>query len=75
MKSGFTDPTTPKERKIGKYSFDFNSIPYDDRNKQQAGTNYGVGYKNPVGKVGNPSPSASTLPMGKVETMKLYENE
>lgn len=71
--SGFKDPIAPKEKKVGKRPFDFNKIPYDDRTRQQAGTNYGTGFKNPVGSFGE-SNKESAVPFGHVKTMNIYED-
>jgi len=75
-KSGFHDPIAPKEKKIGKYPWDFKCPEYDDRNKQKAGINHGVGFRNPVGTMGGPS-NKGAVPMGKVATMdvKKFDDE
>lgn len=82
MKSGFKDPTdiksqSPKDKPVdGKKSpWDFTCPQYDQRSScfVNAGTHYGVGSRQPVGKQGNPSSSADTLPMGRVNTMRIDE--
>lgn len=80
MKSGFKDPIAIKNQKPefkpmdGKNSaIDFRCMPYDQRSScfVKAGTDYGVGHKQPVGSKGNPSERAECLPFGRVETMKV----
>ncbi|CAB4164559.1 hypothetical protein UFOVP816_46 [uncultured Caudovirales phage] len=80
--SGFSDPIKiknqrPKDKpKDGKNSpWDFTCPQYDQRTGPwvQAGTNYGVGHRQPVGHEGNPKTKVSVLPMGRVNTMKVDE--
>lgn len=55
--------------KDGKNSpWDFRCPQYDQRSSREinAGTNYGVGYRNPVGHANNPKQYVDTLPYGKV---------
>ncbi len=70
-KSGFKDPI---ESKIKVEEIDtpwcFKAPSYDQSKLIQAGDNYGVGYKAPVGRVGNPKMKADTLPQGRVNTMR-----
>lgn len=82
MKSGFSDPTNIKNQKPqdkpkdGKKSpWDFTCPQYDQRSScfVNAGIHYGVGHKQPVGHEGNPKEKVSTLPMGRVQTMKTDE--
>lgn len=81
MKTGFSDPIkhkeNPKDKPIdGKKSpWDFTCPPYDQRSScfVNAGQHHGVGHNQPVGHVGNPKTRASTLPMGRVNTMETYE--
>ncbi len=82
MKSGFSDPIAIKNQKPqdkpkdGKNSpWDFTCPQYDQRSScfVNAGTNYGVGNKQPVGHSGNPSSKASTLPFGRPNTMRVDE--
>lgn len=81
MKSGFKDPTAIKSQKPenlpenGKKSpWDFRCPPYDERSScfVQAGTNYGIGHRQPVGKEGNPTKPYG-VPVGRVETMRIDE--
>lgn len=83
MKSGFSDPIEIKKQKPkdepqdGKNSpWDFRCPQYDQRHScfVSAGTNYGVGHKNPVGHKGNPKSEVATLPCNRygVQTMSLY---
>lgn len=79
MKTGFKDPIAiksqkPKDQPVdGKNSpWDFRCPQYDQRSScfVNAGTNYGVGNRNPVGHEGNAKSTAPTLPKGKVSTLK-----
>lgn len=72
MKSGFKDPIAVKEGKKIKNPWNFDQPPYDERSScyVNAGTNYGVGHKQPIGSARNPKSEASTLPKGRVNTMK-----
>lgn len=82
MKSGFNDPIkikaqTPKNKPVdGKNSpWSFECPEYDQRSScfVSAGTNYGVGHRQPVGHEGNPKQKVPVLPMGNVNTMKVDE--
>lgn len=82
MKSVFKDPTKIKNQrpqdklKDGKNSpWDFRCPQYDERSScfVKAGTDYGIGHKQPVGHEGNPKQSVNVLPMGRVNTMKIDE--
>jgi len=70
-KTKFPDPIAPKivEKKI-KTPWNFECPSYDDRTSICAGTNYGVGFNSPVGRVGNPTKEAKTLPKGRPPTMR-----
>lgn len=79
MKSGFKDPTAIKSQKPqdkpkdGKNSpWDYRCPQYDQRSSRfvQAGTNYGVGHKQPVGHSSNAKQRVPTMPFGYVNTMK-----
>lgn len=81
MKTGFKDRTAPKDQKSkskpmdGKGSpWDFTCPPYDQRSScfVKAGTDYGVGIKQPVGTTTHNNRNA--VPTGRVDTMSLYEN-
>lgn len=84
--SGFSDPIKIKHQREedkpvdGKNSpFDFRCPQYDQRSSNfiNAGTNYGVGHKQPVGHSGNPKREVPVLPMDcyKVTTMRIDETE
>ena len=77
MKSGFHDPIQPKakESKV-KTPWNFEAPSYDDRNRISAGSDFGVGHRNPIGHLGNPKAEAATLPKGRVNTMSIdpYES-
>lgn len=79
MKTGFKDPIAIKGQKPqdkpqdGKNSpWDFSCPQYDQRSSSfiNAGTHYGVGTKQPVGRQGNPKLRVDVLPFGRVDTMK-----
>lgn len=78
-KSQFSDPIRIKEQREidkpedGKKSpWDFRCPQYDQRsgNFVNAGTHYGVGARQPVGREGNPKEEVSILPMRKTKTMR-----
>lgn len=80
MKTGFKDPIgiknqSPKDKPVdGKNSpWDFTCPQYDQRHScfVNAGTDYGVGHKTPVGKMS--ASNNGPIPYGKVNTLKLYE--
>ena len=78
MKKGFKDPIEP--RKIepphkpvdGKNSpWDYRAPQYDQRHScfVNAGTDYGVGFNQPVGT--EKPPTSSPVPFGRVDTMSV----
>lgn len=80
MKSGFKDPIAiknqkPKDKPVdGKNSpWNFTQPQYDQRSScfVNAGTNYGVGHKTPVGK--ESASNKGAIPYGKVNTMRVDE--
>ena len=80
MKSGFKDATAIKNEKPmnkpsdGKKSpWDFTCPEYDQRTScfVSAGTNYGVGHRQPVGSESNKK--ESVIPLGRVNTMRVDE--
>jgi len=82
--SGFSDPAKIKTQreddkpKDGKNSpWDFRCPQYDQRSSIfiNAGTNYGVGLRQPIGHSGNPKDKVATLPYGRVETMRVDETQ
>ena len=76
MKTGFKDPIEPKgNEKVLKSPFNFDAPRYDERSSNfvNAGSHYGVGFKQPVGHKGNPKVEAATLPKGHVKTLKVDE--
>ena len=52
MNKILNDPIAPKTKKDGKYPFDFKAPSYDNRTScsMEAGNDYGIGFRNPVGK-------------------------
>lgn len=82
MKSGFKDPTAIKAQKPKDQPVDGKNTPWDFRCPQydqrsscfvNAGTEYGVGHRQPVGHEGNPKERVDVMPMGKVNTMRVDE--
>lgn len=82
MKTGFKDPTSIKNQnpvdspKEGKNSpWDYRCPQYDERSScfVNAGTHYGVGHRQPVGTKKHTNPKV--IPIGRVDTLKLYEKE
>jgi hypothetical protein len=80
-KSGFKDPCRIKtqvqedEPKDGRNSpWDFRCPQYDQRSSNfiNAGTHFGVGVRQPVGSVGNPT-KGTAVPKGRVNTMRIDE--
>lgn len=78
-KSGFADPTAIRSQKPmnepkdgNKSPWDFRCPQYDQRSSNfvNAGTDYGVGHRQPVGHQGNPKSSVDVLPKGTVKTMR-----
>ena len=51
-KGPFKDPISPSKRDNGKYPFEFKAPTYDNRTSCSisAGNDYGVGFRQPVGK-------------------------
>jgi len=81
-KSGFSDLIKIKSQREedkpvdGKKSpWDFRCPQYDQRSSVflNAGTDYGVGHRQPVGHEGNPKQRVSTMPFGRPETMIVDE--
>lgn len=73
MKSGFKDRTAIKEEKKMKSPWNFEAPSYDQRTScfVDAGTNYGLGMKQPVGteRLSN----SKAIPTGRIDTMKVSE--
>lgn len=71
MKTGFKDEVKLTGPKKTKAPWDFTQPTYDQRSSCfiNAGTEQGVGKKCPVGKEGDVS--AYSIPMGKVDTLKV----
>ena len=81
QKTGFKDPIAiknqdPKNKpENGKNSpWDFRCPQYDQRSScfVNAGTNYGVGHRTPVGT--EKSTKSNPIPYGRVETLDLYDH-
>lgn len=84
MKSGFSDPIAikhqfPKDKPQGRpedsgsIAWDHRCPQYDERSScfVSAGTNYGKGHRQPVGREGNPKSKVDVLPYGRVKTMQV----
>jgi hypothetical protein len=69
MKTGFKDPIAVKEGKKVRNPWSFSQPPYDERTSCyiRAGTDYGEGHRQPVGKF-KAGPYA--VPKGMVNTLK-----
>lgn len=81
MDTGFKDPLKIKKQypedkpKEGKNSpWGFRCPQYDERSScyMNAGTDYGVGHKQPIGHEGNPKENTKVLPKGRIKTLDLY---
>lgn len=76
MESGFSDPIKSKVKEQSKKSpWDFRCPEYDERSScyVNAGSHYGIGYRQPVGHEGNPKERAPTLPYGHKKGMETDE--
>ena len=75
MKTSFKDPVKEEKHSTIKNFWNFNAPVYDERSScfMNAGTIHGVGHKQPVGHEGNPKTSSPSLPMGRVNTMRIDE--
>jgi hypothetical protein len=76
MKSGFPDPIESQVKARSMNSpFDCTQPEYDQRSScfVNVGSHYGVGHKNPVGHRGSAKSKVSTLPSGRVDTMKVAQ--
>ena len=75
MKTGFHDPIEVKEGKKKKAPWNFDCPPYDERSScyVNAGSHYGLGHNQPVGREGNPKTTSPVLPKGRVKTMETDE--
>lgn len=64
----------PKGKRINS-PWNFNCPPYDERAScyVDAGSHYGIGFKNPVGHKGDPKMRVATLPFGRPKTMEVDE--
>jgi len=71
MKSGFNDPIKikkqdPKDHPVDEKNspWDFTCPQYDQRSSCfiNAGTNYGIGHRQPIGHKDNPKENVMTLP-------------
>ncbi len=80
MKSGFKDPTLPKNQHPKdhpldgkKTPWDFTCPQYDQRSScfVNAGTHYGVGHKQPVGS--ETHKDGNVIPVGRHHTMQIDE--
>jgi hypothetical protein len=72
----FKNPIAPKIKDQKKKSpWDFRCPPYDERTScyVNAGSHFGVGFKNPVGHKEKVKSRIPTLPFGRIETMRVAE--
>jgi len=79
-KSGFEDPARIKNQnkecqpEDGKNSpWDFRCPQYDQRSSNfvNAGTHYGIGINQPIGREGNPKSVVAALPRSKIKTTQV----
>ena len=72
-RTGFKDPIAPPAGKSKKSPWDFTCPKYDERTScyVNAGSHYGVGYRNPIGHKGDPKSKVPTMPFGRVDTMDV----
>lgn len=76
MKTGFKDPIAVKDQtKKIKAPWNFDQPHYDERSScyVNAGSHYGVGYRQPVGHHGDAKIDVDTLPEHRVKGMKVAE--
>lgn len=77
MTSGFNDPIDVKHPKEKKNPWSFKAPTYDERSScfVRAGSNYGVGHAQPIGK--KKASKEIVIPTGKVNTMQTqyFEKE
>ena len=52
MSKVLKDPIAPKKKEDGDYPFEFKAPSYDNRTScsMRAGDDYGIGFRNPIGK-------------------------
>ena len=75
MDTGFNNPIKSRTiKKKEKSPWNFDAPRYEESTSRyvSAGTQQGVGYKNPVGHTGDPKSKVDTLPFGRVKTLNLY---
>lgn len=74
-RSGFYDRLAPemniRKTSTGSNAWNFDCPSYNNRDKQAAGSNYGVGFTQPVGSFGDAKRTVPALPMGRVNTMRV----
>ncbi len=86
MKTGFVDRAVikkqhpedkPKDGKPYPLGWDFRCPQYDQRSSCyiNAGTSYGKGINQPIGRVGEPKERADCLPFGRVNTLRTNIDE
>jgi len=64
MEKSLKDPIRPKKKENGKYPFEFKAPTYDNRtsSSMRAGNDYGVGFRQPVGKENASGPDKGPIP-------------
>lgn len=70
------DPIKPNMKTQEKKNpWDFRQPHYDERTScyVDAGSHYGVGFKNPVGHMGQPKQRVDTMPFGRPATKEVDE--
>lgn len=74
--SMFKNPIASKiEKEKKKSPWDFTCPIYDERTScyTNAGSHYGVGFRNPVGHTDKPKMRVDTLPFGRPDTIEVAE--
>jgi hypothetical protein len=73
MSSKFKNPILPPKGKDQESPWNYKAPCYDERTSCyiDAGSHYGIGYRNPVGHEGDPKSRVATLPYGRIEFEEL----
>lgn len=79
MNKVLKNPIHPKQKMVGKYPFGFDAPSYDNRTScsMNAGNDYGIGFRNPVGKETAFGPESGPIPQ-KAHMFKpeeIFKNE
>ncbi len=75
METGFNNPISPKiKKKIQRSPWNHDCPQHDESTScfVNAGTHYGIGFNNPVGKKQITKSYSEVIPVGRVKTLQLY---